>query len=375
MAHTPVAPSRSSWPAFAERPRRSLRSGAIGPAATTRVFELHEILAAGRPLNATTFAREHELSTRTVKRDIERLRDFHHAPIVWDARARSYRYTAPFDLLTGLRLGADEALAVVLAGRTFAAWEGTPLGRTLTATLEKVARFAGAAVSFPAADLRAVLHQEESALDAPELRHFTGLLEDILARRELVIVYQKPAAARAERRTVRPLHLAYLEHRWMLVAEDTAKAEWRNFVLARIQAIERTANRFCPPPTARLKAYLRGSLGRFTGKTEIEVRLRFDATAAPYVRERPWHASQTVRDLPDGGAEATFRLNNLIDVQRRILANGRHVEALAPPELRASVAAEIAALAAAYAVEIAGLKKNLVKNAGGTSGVPPLAID
>ena len=161
MAHTPVAPSRSSWPAFAERSRRSLRSGAIGPAATTRVFELHEILAAGRPLNATTFAREHELSTRTVKRDIERLRDFHHAPIVWDARARSYRYTAPFDLLTGLRLGADEALAVVLAGRTFAAWEGTPLGRTLTATLEKVARFAGAAVSFPAADLRAVLELPE----------------------------------------------------------------------------------------------------------------------------------------------------------------------------------------------------------------------
>lgn len=329
------------------------------------MIELHRRLATGQRVSAAGFAREHELSARTVKRDLERLRDFHRAPIVWDAAARSYRYTAPFDLLTGLRLDAEEALAVVLAGRTFAAWEGTPLGRTLTATLEKIARFAGAAVSFPAADLRAVLHQEESAFDAPEQRHFAGLLDDILARRELVLTYQKPSGTRPEHRTVRPLHLAYLEHRWMLVAEDTAKGAWRNFLLARIQAIERTERPFTPPPIAQIKAFLTGSLGRFTGKTETEVRLRFSATAAPYVRERPWHGSQTLRDLPGGGAETTLRLNNLIDVQRRILANGRHVEALAPPELRASIAAEIAAVAQTYAAEIASLEKTSGKMQAG----------
>jgi len=141
----------------------------------------------------------------------------------------------------------------------------------------------------------------------------------------------------------------------MLIAEDTAKSAWRKFLLARIQETSPTGKTFTPPPAEKIKTYLGGSLGRFTGERSIEVRLRASPTAAPYLRERPWHASQKLVALPDGGAEVTLTLNNLIDVQRRILANGRHIEALAPPELRASIAAEIAALTHTYAPEIASL--------------------
>lgn len=338
--------------------RRHQLATATGPAATARLFRLHELLAAQKPVNATRLAEEFEMAPRTIKRDIEFLRDRRGAPIVWDAARKTYRYTEPYDLASGLRLDAEEALAVVLAGRTFAAWGGTPLGRTLTAALEKIASFAGPALSFPAADLRAVLHQDEADLDEPEHRHFAPLLEHILARRELVILYQKPAATRPERRTIRPLHLAYLDHRWMLIAEDPAKRAWRNFLLPRILALSATGKRFTPPPADKIKRHLAGSLGRFTGDQEIEVRLRFTATAAPYVRERPWHPSQTLRDLPDGGVETTLRLNNLVDVSRRLLANGRHVEVLAPAELRAALAAEIAAMAGGYASEINALKNS-----------------
>lgn len=335
------------------------RFSSAGPAAATRIFLLHERLAAGRPVDLAALSRELEISVRTLKRDIERLRDFHAAPIAWERAARAYRYTAPFDLLTGLHLDADEALALVLAGRSFAAWAASPLGRTLSAAFGKIARFAGCAVSIPADDLRAALHQPDSddpALDA-EHRHFARLLDLVLARRETELVYQKPSSPRAERRLVRPLHLACLDHRWTLVAEDPARAGWRKFILSRIREVGPAGARFSPPPAEMIKQHLAGSLGRFTGEQLQEVRLRFDVVAAPYVRERPWHASQTLADLPDGAVEATLRLNNLIDVKRRILANGRHVEALAPPELRAALAEEIAALARAYAPEIAAGEK------------------
>lgn len=339
-------------------PRPGPRFSAAGPAATTRILLLHDRLSAGQPVNITRLAAELEISSRTLKRDIERLRDFHHAPIAWDAAARGYRYTASFDLANGLRLDAKEALAVVLAGRTFAAWGATPLGRTLTAALEKVARFAGPAVSIPAADLRSVLHRDDDALDEPEHRHFAALLDHILARRELSVAYRKPRAAKPELRVVRPLHLAYLDHRWTLIVEDLARKAWRSFLLCRIHEISPTGARFTPPPVEKIKQHLAGSLGRFTGEKLHDVRLRFDGVASPYIRERPWHASQTLRDLPDGAAEVTLRLNNLIDVRRRVLASGRHVEVLAPPELRAALAAEIAALARAYAPEIAAAEKS-----------------
>ena len=340
--------------------RRFTLSGPAGPAAATRLFRLHDLLSRGTCVRVASLAAEFELSPRTVKRDIERLRDFHRAPIAWDHALKSYRYTAPFDLARGLRLDADEALAVVLAGRTFAAWGDTPLGRTLSAALGKIAEFAGSAVSLPAADLQTALYQpelEDPAHDA-EHRHFARLLDLILARREVELLYRKPRAATPERRRVRPLHLAYLDHRWVLVADDLDRAAWRKFVLARIQEIRATESPFAPPPREKIRAHLAGSLGRFTGDEDHAVRLRFDATAAPYVRERPWHASQTLRDLPDGAVEVELRLNNLIDVRRRVLANGRHVEVLAPPELRADIAAELATLARAYAPEIAAEEKN-----------------
>ena len=169
-----------------------------GPAATTRMFALHAQLAAGTPINAVRLACKLEVSSRTVKRDIERLRDSHAAPIAWDPAARIYRYTAPFDLLSGLRLDADETLALVLAGRTFAAWENTPLGHTITLALQKIARFAGHAVSLPAADMRGVLFQPEAdageASTNNEHRHFARLLDDIIAHRELALAYLKPNA-------------------------------------------------------------------------------------------------------------------------------------------------------------------------------------
>jgi len=141
----------------------------------------------------------------------------------------------------------------------------------------------------------------------------------------------------------------------MLLADDVKKRAWRKFLLPRIQTVERTARHFTPPPADKIKKHLVGSIGRFTGDEDIEVRLHFTATAAPYVRERPWHVSQKLIVLPDGSIEVTLRLNNLKDVQRRILSNGHHVAVLAPPELRASIAAEIAALTRTYAPEIASL--------------------
>lgn len=340
-----VADRRHSFPAAIPQTRiREARQA--GPAATSRLFHLHEKLSAGKRFTVATLARELEISERTIKRDIERLRDFHSAPIVWEPSARTYRYSEPFDLLTGLRLNADETLAVVLAGHTFSAWGGSPLGKILTHALGKIARFAGDAISLPADLMRECLFTPDADSGAePGSRWFATLLECILHRRVAALRYHKPSSANPESRVVHPLHLACLDHRWMLIAHDECKRAWRSFVLDRIQGLEPTEKRFTPPARSAIRNHLKGSLGRFTGEKEVDVRLSFSALAAPYVRERPWHFSQQIEERPDGGIHVRLRLNNLVDVQRRILANGRHVEVLAPAELRESVAKEAAFLA------------------------------
>ena len=206
-------------------------------------------------------------------------------------------------------------------------------------------------ISVPADSLRDCIFEpaDDPAADA-EHRHFAQLLEAIRRRRVVRFTYRKPTPrARPETREVHPLHLAFLDHRWTLIAHDPVRRAPRSFLLARIDDLAPTLERFTAPPDFDARRHLSGSLGRFTGPHLHTVRLRFDATAAPYVRERPWHPTQTLTELPDGGCETTLVLNNLVDIQRRVLANGRHVEVLAPAELRHALVAEIDAIGRVYA--------------------------
>src|SRR5690606_13179263 len=134
--------------------------------------------------------------------------------------------------------------------------------------------------------------------------------------------YQKPGAGEAEKRVVQPLKLAYLDHRWVLLAQDTGRQAWRKFRLDPLRGLETTGRGFAAVDQAKIADYLRGSLGRFTGERERTVRIRFSAVVAPFVRECPWHVTQVLEDEADGHVVATLRLNNLVDVQRRILACG-----------------------------------------------------
>lgn len=331
------------------RSARKKRPG--GRSSFNRIYHIHRLMSEGARTNANLLARELETSPRTIKRDIETLRDFHGAPLVWDSSNNTYYYSRPCPFLPLLRLSADEALALVLAGNTFAAWKGSSLGRALFGALGKVAEVAGDSVSLPADEIDRLLSNHENGAETEtEQRLFAPVLECIQRRTAIQLRYKKPGARRPEARLVHPLHLAFLDHRWALVAFDVAKNGLRNFLLARMAEIEPTEERFIKPPGFDARAYLAGSFGLFTGKETYQVRIAFDAFAAPYIKERRWHPSQTIEEKQDGRIEVRLVLNHLIDVQRWILSWGSHAEALAPDKLRETIAAEVAKLSGHYKV-------------------------
>ena len=80
----------------------------------------------------------------------------------------------------------------------------------------------------------------------------------------------------------------------------------------------------------------------------IDVVLRFRADQAPYVRERVWHPSQKVIDLPNGGVEVTFRAGGPFEIRRWILGWGDAVEVISPEALRNEVQQVIDSAARRY---------------------------
>ncbi len=335
--------ARASTPQRAHKP-------SPGRSAWIRIHWIHDLLSNHRSATAASLAKALEVSDRTIKRDIETMRSVGGAVILWEPSTRTYVYERPCDHLPLLHLDGDEALALIMASRVFAAWRGSALGRALTAALDKIADTVGGAISLPAEEVGRMIFQPDEATEGGgELRWFAAALTAIRRRHELALVYRKPSSSRPGQRTVWPLHLAWLDHCWVLVTHDPKIREPRKFLLSRIEKMRPTGSSFEPPADFDVKVYLAGSFGLFTGERIEEVKVAFDAFAAPYIRERRWHPTQVLRELPEGGGvEVSLRLNNLIDVRRWVLAWGAHAEVLAPPELRAAVRAEAAAMLARY---------------------------
>jgi proteasome accessory factor B len=81
---------------------------------------------------------------------------------------------------------------------------------------------------------------------------------------------------------------------------------------------------------------------------KIRVVIRFDEVAADYIREKKWHASQKLRDLPKGAVELEMTLSSLVEVERWVLSWGGHAKVLRPKELVESVRAFGRAIASAH---------------------------
>lgn len=76
------------------------------------------------------------------------------------------------------------------------------------------------------------------------------------------------------------------------------------------------------------------------GQPLQQIRLRFAPTAAKYIREKIWHASEQSKLLPDGSVELSMSLRSLIEIRRWILSWGAECEVLEPEELRSDILRE-----------------------------------
>jgi predicted DNA-binding transcriptional regulator YafY len=323
-----------------------------GRAALLRIEEIHRRLRAITPtsterVTADILARELGVSRNTIKDDLDLLRLVFDAPIVYDARRRTqhYDYARRFELRPLLWLEPEEVLALLVAIRLASHARTFPLGRDLVRALEKIAPMLAGAASFGPDTLDPVFSTGDAAASETDARHFALLCEAITQRREVRLAYRKAKHEPAtETRLVHPLHWLVRPDACLLILHEPALGERRTFELARIQSVEFTGATFAPPAGFDLKTYLAGGFGRYLGEPVHTVRVRFAPDFVAFVRERPWQSGQVLVEQPDGRAEAVYRVCHTGDLERYVLAAAGQAEVLAPPEVRARVAAAAAAM-------------------------------
>lgn len=322
-----------------------------------RMLRIHEELRRGALVNCTTLVQALEVSRKTVVRDIAFMRDRLDLPIEYDAQIQAYRYTHPVSAFPTVQVTEGELLALLVARRALEQYQGTPFHRQLEIAFEKLAGGLKDRISFSPADELSAVSFKNVGLAKADLTVFNALSGAVLRQFEVEFDYRKPGEKQATHRRVQPYHLSHRENLWYLVGRDQERAAMRTFALPRIREVRVSATEFVRPADFSPERFFHSALGVLVGTGNHEVKIRFSAAVADHIRERIWHESQELRELPDGGLELTLCLGALAEVERWVLGWGQNAEVLAPPELRQKIGETARGLVARYASALAAGRK------------------
>jgi proteasome accessory factor B len=303
------------------------------------MLRIHQALQSGRWPNAGQLAREIEVSTKSIYRDLEFMRDRLDLPLEFDRQRNGFCYTEEVSGFPTLQITEGELFALLVAEKALQQYRGTPFERPLVSAFRKMAASLPDTVSLNLADWEQTISFRTSAEPILNLEVFDALAKATTRRRQLELTYRKPGQKGTEPRCVDPYHLANINGEWFLFAYCHLRKDIRTFVPARILQVQETGRTFVRPQRFSLERRLRDSFGVQSGQGEFEVVIRFDEFAADYIREKRWHPSQQLLELPEGGVELRLRLSSLVEIQRWILSWGGRAVVVAPRELAAVVAA------------------------------------
>ncbi|MCW7942967.1 DeoR family transcriptional regulator [Streptomyces hygroscopicus] len=225
---------------------------------SARLLRLLSLLQAHREWSGADLAERLGVSPRTVRRDVDRLRELGYPVNASPGTGGGYQLGAGAEL-PPLLLDDDEAVAVAVGLRTAAGQGIEGIGETSVRALTKLEqvlptrlrRRVSALNAFTVPMMRGPL---PSAVDPALLTEIAHLCRDA---ERLRFEYRDYGGA-PTRRTVEPYRLVCTERRWYLVAWDVDRGDWRTFRVDRITPKPPHGPRFTPqtPPAEDLAAYV-----------------------------------------------------------------------------------------------------------------------
>ena len=313
-----------------------------------RMMRMHQLIKSGKFPNSRALAREFEVSTRTIKRDVDFMKYRLKLPIEYDARRYGLFYTEPVEHFPGVAVTEAEMFAMIVAHKAIAQYHGTPFQKPLLTAFQKLAGQLDRSVRFTLGSLDEALSFRPLAPEDTDLRTFDVLSRAVQQRMAVRFQYKKLGARKSERRHVHPHHLACIENVWYVFAHDVDRRAMRTFVLTRLSEPVLTGKKFAPQKDFKADEYLKGSFSVFKGGDDYEVVIEFDAWATDLIRGRRWHASQQFLELPDGRSRFSMRLNNIEEMERWVLSWGVHARVVRPRALAERIRKIAVELVACY---------------------------
>jgi predicted DNA-binding transcriptional regulator YafY len=308
-----------------------------------RQWKILRRIEAGRLTTVRDLAEEHQVTDRTIRRDLEALQEAGF-PLYDDRRdgRRVWRLVEGHRQRLSQNFTLSEMAALYFGKNLLSILAGAPFARDIDSAFEKI-REALPARSLPFLTRVQSLFaaRPDPSKDYSRKRDLIAqLIDATLHQRKVVLDYFSFRSRRRKQYTADPYRVVYYHGGLYLYARVQEYQEVRTFAVERINRIEVLTDEFETPADFDLAEYSRGAFGIAGGRPEL-VAIRFTAEVAGYARERIWHESQTLEEREDGSV--ILRLRVAVNRELRAWVKGYlpHVEVLEPRSLRERIAQEL----------------------------------
>ncbi|MGW1055704.1 helix-turn-helix transcriptional regulator [Streptomyces sp. NPDC002521] len=296
---------------------------------SARLLQVLSLLQARPSWTGTELAERLGVSARTVRSDIDKLRELGYPVHALPGVGGGYQLT-PGAKLPPLLLDDDEATAVAIGLNSATAGAVAGIEEAATRALAKLEQVLPSRLRHRIDLLRTstVIPKHGGPVVAPEV--LTAIAAACRDQHRLRFDYRTHDGA-DQRREIEPHRLVHLGRKWYLIGWDPHRADWRTFRADRMQPRTPTGPRFTPrePPERDLTAYV--TKGVDAALTRYRARVRVHKSATELVQ---WLTPATVVEAVDDhtclvhvGAETPHML------AAHILVIDADFEVDGPPEL------------------------------------------
>ncbi|MER6732902.1 helix-turn-helix transcriptional regulator [Streptomyces puniciscabiei] len=238
-----------------------------------RLLQLLSLLQTPREWPGGELAERLGVSRRTVRRDIDRLRELGYPVQAARGADGGYRLVAG-KALPPLVLDDEEAVAIAVGLRAGAGHAVAGVDEASVRALAKLEQVLPARLRHRVSTLQAAttpLTSGDGPTIAPET--LTVMASTVAGHERLRFAYRDKDGSES-RRLTEPHRLVSTGRRWYLVAYDLDRADWRTFRVDRVSSPFATGVRFAPRelPTGSAAEYLRQSIHRRQETYEFAVR-------------------------------------------------------------------------------------------------------
>jgi predicted DNA-binding transcriptional regulator YafY len=297
---------------------------------TSRVLQLLGLFQSRRVWTGEELADRLGVTTRSVRRDVERLRDLGYPVHASKGHGGGYQLGAGA-ALPPLLLDPDEAVAMAVCLRLAAGGSVAGVGESALRALSKLdqvmpARLRSQVSAVHDSTVTLTSGQSDSPVEPDVLMSLARACRD----HEHVAAGYVDLHGNTTQRRLEPYQLVTTGRRWYLLCFDRDRRDWRTLRLDRMADVRALGSTFTPRQAPDAAAYVRRSISASPYRFTARVRYHAPQDAITTV------FSQTSVDIEPDGSDKCIVTTGADDPERMVLylgMPGYEFEVLSPPEV------------------------------------------